>query len=370
MTNNRTWIIGLGVVLAFFATITAVTGFRFLSFLAEAPQAGGTEPRVVFYEVKGKESPMTIARELEKEGIVTNARLFYWYGRLTGRTKKIKSGDYRLTAAMRPHEVMAIITSGVSYGMPLTVPEGYNMQQVAEALEALKPGSGERFLGLCSDREFISSLGIPGALATLEGYLFPDTYLVGRKTTEEEIIHSMVKKFKATFTPDFEKRAREIGMTEHQVITLASIIEKETGAKEERPMISSVFHNRLKKHMRLQSDPTVVYGIKNYDGNITRKHLETPTPYNTYTIPALPPGPISNPGALAIRAALYPVESKFLYFVSHNDGTHEFTATYEDHKKAVAHFQLDPHAREGKSWRDLSRRQASDSLPRSATHKN
>ncbi|MBI3558668.1 MAG: endolytic transglycosylase MltG, partial [Deltaproteobacteria bacterium] len=245
-----------------------------------------------------------------------------------------------------------------SFGLQLVVPEGYNLEQISEVIDELRPGSGARFHKLCVDQKFIATLGFAPAPASLEGYLFPDTYLVGRKMPEEEMIRAMVKKFKGIFTVELEDRAKAIGMTPHEVITLASIIEKETGAKEERPMISSVFHNRLKKHMRLQTDPTVIYGIKNYNGNITRKDLETPTPYNTYTIPALPPGPIASPGREAIMAALYPSETEFLFFVSHNDGTHEFTTTYEDHKKAVTKFQLDPKAREGKSWRDLKKRES------------
>ncbi|MBI3543981.1 MAG: endolytic transglycosylase MltG, partial [Deltaproteobacteria bacterium] len=272
---------------------------------------------------------------------------------------RFKAGDYRFTNKMLPSEVMAIIMSGVSYGMQLPIPEGFNMAQIAEALDKVKPGSRERFLELCADRKFIATLELsPGgtAPATLEGYLFPETYLVGRKTPEEEVIRQMVRKFKGVFTPELRARAKEIGLSEHETITLASIIEKETGAPDERPLISSVFHNRLKKHMKLQTDPTVIYGIRNYNGNITRKDLETPTPYNTYFIPGLPPGPIASPGKDAIVAALYPKESPYLFFVSHNDGTHEFTSTYDDHRKAVTKFQLDPKAREGKSWRDLSKR--------------
>ena len=322
-----------------------------------APDSGGGAAKTIFYEVKSHENPQTIARELAAAGIVTNGRFFYWYGRMSGKSRKFKAGDYRFTNRMRPDDVMAIIMSGISYGVQMIVPEGYNMAQISEVIEALRPGSGARFHNLCQNPKFIATLGLVPIPPTLEGYLFPDTYLVGRKTAEEEVIRSMVRKFRGVFTPELEDRAKVIGMNPHEVLTLASIIEKETGAKEERPMISSVFHNRLKKHMRLQTDPTVIYGIKNYNGNITRKDLETPTPYNTYTIPALPPGPIASPGREAILAALYPSETDYLFFVSHNDGTHEFTTNFGDHKKAVTKFQIDPKAREGKSWRDLRKRE-------------
>lgn len=344
-------LIGVGLVIA--TIVIGIGAYKLVRFWASAP-AIQAEPKVVFYEVKTNKSAQTIARELAMQGIISDPKLFYWYARLTGKTRKIKAGDYRLTDRMSPSEVMAILTSGISYGIPLTVPEGYNYDQIAQVLESLRPGSGKRFTELCADQKFIATLGLQPAPETLEGYLFPETYLVSPKTTEEEIIRQMVRKYRGVFTPELARRAQEIGMTEHQVVTMASIVEKETGAKQERPMIASVFHNRLKKKMRLQSDPTVVYGVKDYTGNITRRHLEAHTPYNTYVIPGLPPGPIANPGAEAIKAVLYPAESNYLYFVSHNDGTHEFTATYEDHRKAVVRFQLDPKAREGKSWRNLN----------------
>lgn len=336
--------------------ILVAVAYRALRFWVGPAQNGPL--RYVFYEVKPHEGPQTIAKELQRLGLISSARFFYWYGRISGNNQKIKAADYRFNTRMTPEEVMGVLISGIPYGVPLTVPEGYTMYQIADILEHIRPGSKARFIKACTDRRLIASLGLGAPQPhNLEGYLFPDTYLLGRKTPEEEIVRSMVKKFKMVFTADLEARAKALGFSEYQIVTLASIVEKETGAKEERPLISSVFHNRLKKRMRLQSDPTVIYGIKNYNGNITRKDLETPTPYNTYTVKALPIGPIANPGKEAILAALYPVESKFLYFVSHNDGTHEFTTTYEDHVKAVAKFQLDRKAREGKSWRDLRKRE-------------
>lgn len=150
----------------------------------------------------------------------------------------------------------------------------------------------------------------------------------------------MVKRFWAIFKPEWKNRAKILGFSIHQVVTFASIIEKETGAAFERPIISSVFHNRLKRRMRLQSDPTVIYGIKDFDGNLTRKHLAKTTPYNTYRINGLPPGPIANAGIKAIEAALYPADTKFLYFVSKKDTTHKFSANIRDHNSAVRKYQL------------------------------
>jgi len=156
----------------------------------------------------------------------------------------------------------------------------------------------------------------------------------------EQIISTMVNRFRSVFSTEWALRAKELGFTVDQIVTLASIIEKETGAAFERPIISSVFHNRLKKKMRLESDPTVIYGIKNFDGNLTRKHLGTLTPYNTYKIKGLPAGPIANPGRAALEAALYPEKTVFLYFVSKRDTTHYFSTNLKEHNQAVRKYQL------------------------------
>ena len=172
----------------------------------------------------------------------------------------------------------------------------------------------------------------------------------------EDMIRQMVRHFKDSWTPDFTARARALNLTQFQVITLASMIEKETGAPQERPMIASVFYNRLHKKMKLQSDPTTIYGMwERYTGKVHVSDLQEKNDYNTYSVAALPIGPISNPGTEAIKATLYPSSSEFLFFVSHNDGTHEFTSSLADHNAAVRKFQLDPKAREGKSWRDLGK---------------
>lgn len=334
-----------------------VNAYKFVSFVFSRGSSGKT--KIIFYEVKKNQTAMSIAQDLEKAGIISDAKLFYWYGRLTSRTEKFKSGDYRFSSKMIPSEVMAVIMSGISFGYPLRVPEGYNMRQIAELIDEFRPGSSVKFLKICKDKKFVATLDFASPPINMEGYLFPNTYLVGRKLAEEEIIRGMYKKYREVFTPELKNRASFMGMSEHQVVTLASIIEKETGASQERPIISSVFHNRLKKRMKLQSDPTVIYAAKDYAGNITRRHLDEKNAYNTYQIRGLPPGPIGNPGKEAIMAALYPAETEYLYFVSRNDGTHEFTTNYDDHRAAVEKYQIDKKAREGKSWRDLNKNHGS-----------
>jgi UPF0755 protein len=194
------------------------------------------------------------------------------------------------------------------------------------------------FISSATDSSFVREEGIDAE--TFEGYLFPDTYYFSKDVTSEKIISAMVKKFRSVFTSTYKEQAKKLGLSIHRAVTLASIIEKETGDPEERSVISSVFHNRLKKKMRLESDPTVIYGIKDFDGNIKKRHLKTSTPYNTYQIPGLPPGPIANPGKKAIEAALFPADTDFLYFVSKKDNTHMFSTNIRDHNKAVRKYQL------------------------------
>lgn len=209
---------------------------------------------------------------------------------------------------------------------------------VWQALERAGLVSAEAFLQAASDPGLIESLGIEGY--PFEGYLFPETYNFPKGVTAEQIIKKMVDHFRSVFTPAWTERAHAMGFTIHQVVTLASIVEKETSKPEERPLIASVFLNRLKRRMRLESDPTVIYGIKDFDGNLTRKDLRTMSPYNTYRIKGLPPGPIANPGRASIEAVLYPSEEPYLYFVSKNDGSHHFSPTLREHNRMVRRYQL------------------------------
>ena len=261
-----------------------------------------------------------------------------------------------LNKGMSPLEILDILKTGKSIEYVVTFPEGHNMYEMAEILHKKGFIKKEDFLKQASDKAFIKGL-LGGGYETLEGYLFPDTYNISKATSAKSFIKTMVQKFLDTY-----KALKNGKMTRHQVVTLASIIEKETGAPEERPLISSVFHNRLRKSMRLQTDPTVLYGIMDKTGsmkkNITRKDLTTPTRYNTYTFKGLPHGPIANPGIMSLRAALSPSTSEFLYFVSKNDGTHEFTTKYKDHVNAVRKFQLNRKMRQGKSWRDLGKKKS------------
>lgn len=278
-----------------------------------------------------------VAANLEKAGVIRDSDSFIFAANILGAYKKIKAGEYEFNTSMTPMEVLEFLVKGRIKRHLVTIPEGFNIKDIAAELKAEGILEPEAFLKKAADKKFISSLGIEGK--SLEGYLFPDTYIFTRGMTPEEVITKMVNNFKAVYNSEFEKVAKQRGMSQTKVLTLASIIEKETGAPGERPLISAVFHNRLKKGIKLQSDPTVIYGAKDFNGNITKKHLLTKSPYNTYVIYGLPPGPIANPGKASISAALNPANEDYLYFVSRNDGTHLFTKNLKDHNKAVNQFQ-------------------------------
>ncbi len=310
----------------------------FLDLLVYADKSANADNSKKLVVILPGQNLSTIANYLNYTGIITNPVKFKLLARIKGCDKKIKAGEYLLSSSMPPIKILETIASGRVCLYKITIPEGYNLKQVASIIAKAKLGAKADFLRAATNSFFVYKQGINAE--TFEGYLFPDTYHFPKDTTPEKIIAAMVKRFRSIFNPEWKKRAKDLNLSIHQVVTLASIIEKETGVSFERPVISSVFHNRLKKRMRLESDPTVIYGLKNFDGNITRKHLAAQSPYNTYTIKGLPHGPIANPGSKAIEAALYPADTDFLYFVSKKDRTHKFSTNIKDHNKAVKKYQL------------------------------
>jgi UPF0755 protein len=290
------------------------------------------------------------AEALYKEGILRDPRRFSRIVRVLGLQTRVKIGEYEVRLNMSPYQILKVLMSGKSVLHAVHFPEGYNIDQIADDLAAKGLVDRADFIKLARDPHMARFLHIDEP--TLEGYLFPDTYSFTHFTGDRVILKTMVDKFREVYNRDVKPLADKKNMSMHEVVTLGSMIEKETGAPEERPIISSVFHNRLKIGMKLQSDPTVIYGKKGDKKNITRVDLVTPNPYNTYTVKALPVGPISNPGKESMIAAVSPADSKYLYFVSQNNGTHFFSSNYKDHLKAVGKYQLDPTARQGHSWRD------------------
>lgn len=323
----------------------------------ETPALPGAQDRKVIFDLTRGMTPQGISETLEKNGIIGNATLFLWAGKVYRTWGGIKSAEYELSPSLSPRQLFKVLQSGIGIQKSLLIREGDNIFQVAEAFASAGMAEKAAIVEKLRSPELIDSLGLAAeAGSSLEGYLLPNTYFFDKRETPEHLIRRMVDAFKKTWSPEYEARSKALGLTRREVVILASVVEKETGAGFERPMIASVFHNRLKKKMRLQSDPTTIYGIwENYSGNLHRSDLLQKTPYNTYAIPALPAGPISNPNPESIRAVLYPAETEFLYFVSKNDGTHIFSKTYAEHAAHVRATQLDPRAREGKSWRDLGK---------------
>src|SRR4030043_1390414 len=277
-----------------------------------------------------------VAGTLKSKGIIINKDLFILWTRLLGNSRKIKAGEYLLNSGMTPARIIEILTKGIIITYTVTVPEGFSIEQIDNILDESGLADKNSFISLAHEPGVIKKYGISGP--SLEGFLYPDTYEFGKGLPPLLIIDVMVKRFREIIGP-YMKRIEELGMKVEEVITLASIVEKEAGNAEEMPLIASVFLNRLKKGMRMESDPTVIYGMNNFTGNLTRKDLLESTPYNTYVIRGLPPGPISNPGLASIKAVLYPVETDYLYFVSKNDGTHYFSTSIEEHNRAVWTYQ-------------------------------
>jgi UPF0755 protein len=273
---------------------------------------------------------------LAANGILENDIRYLCLVHFSGLKTRLQAGEYSIPLGLTPPEVLQLLATGNTLRHHVTIPEGVTAEQIAALFAKDGWVKRDRFLALVQDVEFINKLGIEAM--SLEGYLFPETYTLVRNATDESsVIRMMVDRFQQVWKDLNVEEAN--GLNRHQLLTLASVVEKETGAAAERPLIARVFFNRLAKKMRLQSDPTVIYGIRDFNGNLTKADLKRETLYNTYAIPALPPGPICSPGRAALEAVLHPADTEALYFVSKNDGTHIFSTNLADHNRAVQTYQ-------------------------------
>ncbi len=312
----------------------SVTGVVVIAVLLEPRSDAGAE---VLFEVKRGESLRAIATRLEQRGLVRDARAVTWWARLRGQAEQLHAGQYWLSPALSASEIIDRFASGRVATWEVVVPEGLTAAEIGQRLAERGIVDAREFTAAVGDPALARELGIPAP--SLEGYLFPETYRLPRGRSGPEVVRVLVEQFRAAWR-QIEARAAERGLAMHEVVTLASIVEKETGVPNERPMIASVFANRLRQGMRLESDPTVIYGVSGFDGNLRRADLDdAANAYNTYQHYGLPPGPISNPGLEALRAVIDPAPSQLLYFVSKNDGTHEFSETYRKHVDAVERYQ-------------------------------
>lgn len=309
--------------------------------LAREPYRGFDDDEV-FYTAERGASGTQVASELERLGVIRDARLFVAALRLRDETGSIQAGEYRFSEPSSSLSVLDRLVAGDIYTFAVTVPEGLTLVETAEHLSGQGVADRDALVRAYSEKSHIATLD-PDAI-NLEGYLFPTTYHFTRNPEPSEIARAMAAQFRALFGDDRRARSHELELTPREVVTLASVIEKETGAAQERPLIGSVFWNRLKRGMPLGSDPTIIYALKlegRFDGNLRRVDLEIDSPYNTYRFAGLPPGPIASPGEAAIDAVLHPAESSYFYFVSKNDGTHHFSKTLREHSAAVRKYQVE-----------------------------
>ena len=292
----------------------------------------------VLVDIPTGSSFLKVTEILNGAGLV-NSRFFFYSLAITKRaTRNIRAGEYEFNTSLTPAAVIEKLIRGEIKTYLVTIPEDFSMKEIAARLEYFKLIDNETFFELAQDESFLLSLGIMSD--SIEGYLFPDTYIFNRSMSTRQIMKIMVSQFWKKVTPEMVKKAEELGFNINQFVTFASIVGKESGADVEKPLISAVFHNRLKKKMRLQSDPTAVYDLEDFEGKVLRRHLKRNSPYNTYIINGLPPGPIANPGWTSLNAALHPAPVKYLYFVSKKDGTHFFSDSLDIHNQAIDRYRV------------------------------
>jgi UPF0755 protein len=319
----------------------AIASIFILNFYSYCSTPYGSIPIDITINIPEGASFKKISLLLAEKNIIRKSIRFTLLAKLENAEQRIKTGEYCMTMPMSPIAVLDKLTKGEVIIHSVTIPEGKNIFDVAKIMEEAGLGSAAGTLQKMRDPEFIKSLGIKEE--SLEGFLFPDTYYFSRKTVPEKILRRMVTRHNRIINTKIKKASEKKGMTIKEVLILASLVEKETARVSEKPLIAAVFLNRLKKGMRLECDPTVIYGVKlddpNFNTRLKTKHLRKETPYNTYRIFGLPKGPICNPGLGSIQAVLNPAETDYLYFVSKNNGAHQFSETLLEHNQAVYTYQ-------------------------------
>ena len=322
-------------MLLFFLIIIPLGRFAF--FLRSPP---GNGKRVEIVELGRGRSLRTFSSALESRGIVSSARLFALYARLKGGDARVKAGIYQLNDAMRPGEILDKMLAGDVYQRLFALPPGYSIYQVAEMLDKRGIFSKDSFLQACRDRTLLGQLGVNAPSA--EGYLLPGSYNILPGRTARDVVREMVQRQRELLQAGLTLQAKKAGLSTDTLLTLASMVEKEAVLPAEEPLIAAVFQNRLRKGMRLQSDPTALYGVRAFSGKVSREDILRVTPYNTYLIAGLPPGPIGNPGSAAIEAVLNHPAVPYLYFVARGDGSHQFSNDLVAHNAAVRKFLRSP----------------------------
>lgn len=331
----------IGLIIKIFLIVAIPIGVAYFSYtnlwkaFFTPADPGATE--TVLFELAANKSFRQVCKELEAAGLVTKWWAPNYIARIRRSDKQIKAGEYELSASLSPYEIVRKLAEGQMYQRRVTIVEGASIWDMGMELELAGVVSQHDFERAVVDSTLTQKAGVSGS--SFEGYLFPETYFFSRPITVEAVIFRMVEEGNRRWTNEFALRAEDLQMSRHQILTLASIIEKETSITRERPVVSSVFHNRLRMGMKLQADPTVVYAIPDLVGPLTRAHLEVDSPYNTYVNLGLPPGPICNPGLSSISAALYPETTEYLYFVADGGGGHHFAKSLDQHNQNVRKYR-------------------------------
>ena len=308
----------------------AAFGIALLMGVASCGGRGDGNVRVV---VPSGASLRVVADSLERAGVVRNATMFRIYASLKGRDRSIRAGTYRFTRGTSWGVVLADLHGGKALERSITIPEGWSLRQIVPQLARVLGTPVDSVAVAVRDTALLHALDVP--TPTLEGYLFPDTYVFPEGTTARQAVNVMVARFRKVWLPEWDQHLQSLSMSRNDLMSLAAIVEKEARRPEERPVIAAVYMNRLKVGMRLQADPTVQYALGQHVTRVLYKHLTTDSPYNTYRYAGLPPGPIASPGRLSIIAALYPANVPYRFFVAYPDGHHEFTTNFRQHGVAV-----------------------------------
>ena len=331
--------------LILFLSVMGITGIVFIVLLYNYGNTpAGTSKLEQIVEIKPGMTLRQVSNYLADKKLLDEPSAFVLYTYLQGKQNRIKTGEYQFSPSVPPWKILESLTNGTGILYTVTIPEGYRITEIAELLEKKGLVSKEEFIAETRNKELLEAFNISSS-NSLEGYLYPETYKFSKSVGARKIVKILVDTFKQRVQkPELMQQAKAGKLSFHEIVTLASLIEKETGLGTERKLISSVFHNRLVKKMRLQTDPTVIYAMVNFDGNIRKKDLSIDSPYNTYKYFGLPPGPIASPGLDSIRAAMDPDHSDYLYFVSRKNGSHQFSTNYKDHTRAVQKYQLNRRA--------------------------
>lgn len=316
--------------------IVAVVFGAFLFIYAVTPIHSARDKTVVV-DIPTGTSLIKVIKILHGADLVQNRFLFHVLVAVKGGTRSVRAGEYEFSAKISPFDLVDKLLGGDIKKYRVTIYEDSSLAQVASRLKEHKLINEKDFFALSQNEEFLSSLGIRSS--SIEGYLFPDTYFLDRSMTTRQIMRMMVERFQRRVSPEMIRQAAQKGLNSNQFVAFASLVGKESGYAAEKPLIAAVFYNRLKKGMPLQCDPTAVYDLKNFKGKVMRFHYKRESPYNTYLIRGLPPGPIASPGLDSFQAVLQPAEVNYLYFVSKGDGTHFFSSSLMVHNDATIRFR-------------------------------